>query len=134
MEALKTAAFAIALGLAAVPAAAGDVDWEDIFAPYRQRIDTATTSSGNAQDVNTVTQMITPWPPYVHNRRLSTDGARMVGAVERYRNPLQSSGTMQPAKAPPPAVPEMGGTPTNGAEGGGGGQPGAAEQAAPSGK
>jgi hypothetical protein len=87
METLKRAAFALALGLAAVPAAAGDVDWEDIFAPYRQRIDTATTSSGNAQDVNTVTQMITPWPPYVHNRRLSTDGARMVGAVERYRDP-----------------------------------------------
>ena len=87
MEALKTAAFALALGLAAVPAGAGDVDWEDIFAPYRQRIDTATTSSGNAQDVNTVTQMITPWPPYVHNRRISTDGARMVGAVERYRDP-----------------------------------------------
>jgi hypothetical protein len=87
MEALKTAAFAFALGLAAVPAGAGDVDWDDIFAPYRQRIDTATTSSGNAQDVNTVTQMITPWPPYVHNRRLSTDGARMVGAVERYRDP-----------------------------------------------
>jgi hypothetical protein len=133
MEALKTAVFALALGLAAVPAAAGDVDWEDIFAPYRQRIDTATTSSGNAQDVNTVTQMITPWPPYVHNRRLSTDGARMVGAIERYRDPLRSSGTIQSAKTPQPTVPEMGGAPTNGAEGGGG-QSGAAEQAGPSGK
>lgn len=133
MEALKTAALAIALGLAAVPAAAGDVDWEDIFAPYRQRIDTATTSSGNAQDVNTVTQMITPWPPYVHNRRLSTDGARMVGAIERYRNPLQSSGSMQAPRRPEAAAPEMGGTPTNGAEGSGA-QSGAAEQAAPSGK
>ena len=97
MEALKTAAFALALGLAAVPAGAGDVDWEDIFAPYRQRIDTATTSSGNAQDVNTVTQMITPWPPYVHNRRISTDGARMVGAIEQYRDPRGKAGGEQKA-------------------------------------
>lgn len=68
-------------------AQAGDYDWEDIFAPYRQRIDTATTSSGNAQNVNTVTHMITPWPPYVRNRRIPGNGARMVGAVKRYQEP-----------------------------------------------
>jgi hypothetical protein len=63
---------------------AGDYDWEDIFAPYRQRIDTATTSSGNAQDVNTATHMITPWPRHVRNRRIPGNGARLVGAVKRY--------------------------------------------------
>ena len=131
MEALKTAALALALGLAAAPAGAGDFDWDDIFAPYRQRIDTATTSSGNAQDVNAATQVITPWPPYVHNRHIPGNGARQVGAIERYRNPLQSSGTMQAPKKAQAAVPEMGGTPTNEA-GGGGAQSGAPGQASPS--
>ena len=43
---MKRAGFAVLALLAACSGAeAGDYDWEDIFAPYRQRIDTATTSS-----------------------------------------------------------------------------------------
>jgi hypothetical protein len=86
MEMIRKAIFFAAAMLPAIGAAqAGDYDWEDIFAPYRQRIDTATTSSGNAHNVNTVTHMITPWPPYVRNRRIRGNGARMVGAIKRYR-------------------------------------------------
>jgi hypothetical protein len=68
-------------------ARAGDYDWDDIFAPYRQRIDSATTSSGNAANVNAATHVINPWPPYARQRHIPGDGARMVGAVERYRGP-----------------------------------------------
>jgi hypothetical protein len=86
MEMIRKAVLLAAAVLPSLGAAqAGDYDWEDIFAPSRQRIDTATTSSGNAQDVNTVTHMITPWPPYVRNRRIPGNGARMVGAIKRYR-------------------------------------------------
>jgi hypothetical protein len=86
MEMIPKAVFFAAAMLPAIGAAhAGDYDWEDIFAPYRQRIDTATTSSGNAQNVNAATHMITPWPPYVRNRRIPGNGARMVGAIKRYR-------------------------------------------------
>jgi hypothetical protein len=104
MEAMKTAAlFALAIVLAGGAVRAGDYDWEDIFAPYRQRIDTATTSSGNAQNVNAATHMITPWPPYVHSRRIPGDGSRMVGAVERYRGPRFPANP--PAQLQSPAMP-----------------------------
>jgi hypothetical protein len=89
MEAMKKAAvLALAVMIAASGAArAGDYDWDDIFAPYRQRIDSATTSSGNAVNVNAATHVIAPWPPYARQRHIPGDGARMVGAVERYREP-----------------------------------------------
>jgi hypothetical protein len=88
MEMIRKAVLLAAAMLPAIGAAqAGDYDWEDIFAPYRQRIDTATTSSGNAQNVNAATHVITPWPPYVRNRRIPGNGARMVGAIKRYQEP-----------------------------------------------
>ena len=109
METIKRAglvAVAMLLGCGAVHA--GDYDWEDIFAPYRQRIDTATTSSGNAHNVNAATQIITPWPRNVLNRRILGDGARMVGAVKRYREPNAQADTApsrpQPRPAPAPAA------------------------------
>jgi hypothetical protein len=104
MEAMKKAA-ALALAIMAVSdaALAGDYDWEDIFAPYRQRIDTATTSSGNAQNVNAATHVITPWPPYVHKRHIPGDGSRMVGAVERYRGPRVPASA--PAQLRSPVMP-----------------------------
>jgi hypothetical protein len=104
MEAMKTAAlFAFAALAAGGAAQAGDYDWEDIFAPYRQRIDSANTSSGNAQNVNAATHVITPWPPYVHNRRIPGDGSRMVGAVERYRGPRLPA--TPPAQLQSPVMP-----------------------------
>jgi len=59
-------------------------DWEDIWAPYLERADKATASSGNAQAINSNTQMITPWPYYVRNRNIPANGARMVGQYMKY--------------------------------------------------
>jgi hypothetical protein len=66
-------------------AVAGDV-FEEMFAPYRQRIDGVTASAGNAKAINSATHIIDPWPPYVANRRIPANGERMVGAMERYRD------------------------------------------------
>lgn len=66
-------------------AEAGDWDWDDITAPYTQRLDTMTSSAGNAQRVNAVTHVITPWPRHVHNRHIPANGDRMVGAIQRYQ-------------------------------------------------
>ncbi len=77
--------FVIALLLTSGLAQAGDTwDWDDIFAPYRQRSDRMTSSSGNAQNVNTATQVITFWPPQVRDRRIPANGSRMTGAIQRY--------------------------------------------------
>ena len=98
----KTVVLAFVIGGASA-SQAGDYDWEDIFAPYRQRIDAATTSSGNAQNVNAATHMITPWPPYVLKRRIPGDGSRMSGAIERYRRSRVPEST--PAQLQTPTMP-----------------------------
>lgn len=59
-------------------------DWEDIWAPYLERHDKATSSSGNAQAINTNTHIITPWPYYVRNRNIPVNGARMVKSYKEY--------------------------------------------------
>lgn len=51
---------------------------------YYQRSDTITMSAGNAPKVNAVAQSITPWPPYVGDRRLAYDSRRVGAAVTRY--------------------------------------------------
>lgn len=102
---------------------AGDYDWDDIFAPYRQRSDKSTATSGNAQNVNTVTHMIHPWPPFVHNRRIPGNGARMVGAIERYRNPVVVGG-------PPPEAQGLS-TPSGNAGNGDSGNGGSGDGAQP---
>lgn len=77
----------VAFCLLGVPgeASAGDV-FEEMFAPYRQRIDGVTASGGNAKAINSATHIIDPWPPYAANRRIPANGERMVGAMERYRD------------------------------------------------
>jgi hypothetical protein len=66
--------------------------YPDPAIPYAQRIDTVTLGAGDAQDVNTATQMIDPWPPYAANRRIPGNGPRMVGAVERYEGSGKAQG------------------------------------------
>lgn len=111
METLNAAGLAAGIMLLACGAAqAGDYDWDDIFAPYTQRIDTATATSGNAKNVNATTHVITPWPPYVHNRRIPGDGARMVGAVERYQNPLSANGAAPESQSAAPAASDRSGS------------------------
>lgn len=73
----------LAVGLTWSSASAWD---QDPFAQYLQRSDTITLGAGNAQAANTVTHMITPWPPYAFDRRIPGNGERMVGAVQRYRD------------------------------------------------
>jgi uncharacterized membrane protein YgcG len=67
-------------------ARAQDDPFWDEWARYLQRIDTVSVTSGNARNVNAVTQIIDPWPYYVGNRRIPANGQRMVGAIERYQN------------------------------------------------
>ena len=56
---------------------------------YFQRSDTQTMSAGNPKEVNAVTHTITPWPPYVGDRRLAYDARRVGSAVTRYGNSKQ---------------------------------------------
>jgi hypothetical protein len=43
-------------------------------------------SSGDAKEVNRVTQTDKPWPPYVGNPRITVDGQRMTNAIRNYRS------------------------------------------------
>jgi hypothetical protein len=51
---------------------------------YFQRSDTITMSAGDAKQVNAVTHTINPWPSYVGDRRIASDGRRTGAAVTRY--------------------------------------------------
>lgn len=96
MKHCVVAAFCI-LGVP-VEAFAGDV-FEEMFAPYRQRIDGVTAGAGNAKAINSATHIIDPWPPYAANRRIPANGERMVGAMERYRDVKkieETPATLQP--------------------------------------
>lgn len=96
---------AVALLLCAGTAArAADVD--DIAAPYLQRTDSIAAGAGNAKAVNSVTHVLDPWPPYAGNRRIPGNGARMSGAIERYRDPSKQSQT--PATLSHPTTGQVG--------------------------
>jgi hypothetical protein len=88
-------------------------------AEYLHRTDTITTSAGDAQAINEVTQVIkpNPWDKRARNRRIQGNGDRAVNAVERYRSKQSSSSgsqISQPAGGSPPggnysAAPPAGG-------------------------
>jgi hypothetical protein len=75
---------------------------------YFQRSDTITMSAGNAKEVNIATQTIHPWPKGVGDRRIVTEGAKIRGAIVRYRqgnqprDPLPAFGGDGPGLAHPP--------------------------------
>jgi hypothetical protein len=77
---------ALMLGASASCAAAGDQTFDDFFGQYFQRTDTVTVGAGNAKEVNAASQMLDPWPPHVRDRRIPADGARMTGAIQRYKD------------------------------------------------
>ena len=56
---------------------------------YFQRSGKITMSAGDAKEVNAVAHTITPWPPYVGDRRLAYDARRVGSAVTRYGNSRQ---------------------------------------------
>ena len=76
---------ALMLGASASCAAAGDQTFDDFFGEYFHRTDTITVGAGNAKEVNAASQMLDPWPPHVRDRRIPADGARMTGAIQRYK-------------------------------------------------
>jgi hypothetical protein len=117
METVKPLAVLIAAMIVATGTAnAGDeYPWDDLWAPYSSRHDKATATSGNAQDVNSVTQIISPWPPGVADRHIPGDGGRMVGAVKRYRDPRGlGASTMPQLTTPPTGGQSSGNASTNG--------------------
>jgi hypothetical protein len=61
--------------------------YENPAGQYVARSDTVTLGAGNAKDVNAATHVIDPWPRNVKDRRISGNGERMVGAVQRYQRP-----------------------------------------------
>ena len=75
-----------------------DPFWDE-WGRYFQRIDTNSVVSGDAREVNAVTQIIDPWPLYARDRRIPTNGQRMVGAIDRYQNP-KKLGAKAPTLAP----------------------------------
>ena len=87
-----------ASALTPAPAAAGDY-WDAFVRQYVQRLDGISPDAGNAKELNTVTHMIDPWPPYVGRRHIDASGARMGEAVERYRD------VRKLPLAPPPISP-----------------------------
>jgi hypothetical protein len=98
MRALVTVAMAALVG--GLVSSQARAWWDtDSFDTYLQRSDTITLGAGNAKEVNGVTHMITPWPPYAFDRRIPGNGARQVGAVQRYENPSRIR------QAPCPSVP-----------------------------
>lgn len=128
MEKMKRGLFLVSLvALTFGDAQAGDFDWDDIWAPYTQRTDKMTGTSGNASNVNAATHIRNPWPAYVHDRRIPGNAARMGGAIERYRNPLIAGGLQQPP-VPSPAIQNSGNGTENGEAGGSGQNNGAGQQ------
>jgi hypothetical protein len=90
---MVAAIFAVTGALSAAPAMAWD---QDFFGMYFQRSDKITLGAGDAKAVNEATHVIDPWPRYVGQRKIRTNGEKMVGAVDRY---LGRPG------APPPSPP-----------------------------
>jgi hypothetical protein len=78
---------------------AGDYPFLDELTQYVQRSDTLSVVSGDARNVNAVTQIINPWPRYARDRRIPANGQRMVGAINRYQNP-RLLGAQAPTLAP----------------------------------
>jgi uncharacterized membrane protein YgcG len=68
-------------------------------AQYLHRTDTITMSAGNAQEINSTTQVINPWPKSAGNRHIPGNGDRMVNAVTKYRAKQSGSGGDQGAPA-----------------------------------
>src|SRR5215813_5806348 len=86
-------------------------EYETTFDQYFRRSDTITPSAGNAKEVNAAIHVIDPWPRYSGNRRIPANGARMTGAIQRYR--ANQAGRPE-APAGQPGTPTTGSTMTTG--------------------
>jgi len=97
-------AIAVVFGSATIGCWAGE--YESNFDQYFQRSDTITLSAGNAKEVNATIHTIDPWPRRSANRRIPANGARMIGAIQRYRSNQQ---TQSNAPSGPPGTTTTGG-------------------------
>ncbi len=115
---LQCNCFILPPGANALPQA--DPFWDEM-GHYFQRIDSNSLVSGDARELNAVTQIIDPWPRYARNRRIPANGQRMVGAINRYQNP-KLLGAKAPTLAPIISPSLTGGASgeTGGGTGGGG--------------
>lgn len=96
---------------------------DGFFDQYFVRSDSITLDAGNAQSVNAAIQVIDPWPRRSANRRIPANGARMTGAIQRYRSSPSQSGRPEAQSGQPTpfagtgSIPAMGtpalGTPSN---------------------
>ena len=65
---------------------------EGFFDQYFVRSDSITLNAGNAKEVNAAIHVIDPWPRHSADRRIPANGARMTGAIQRYRTNTSQSG------------------------------------------
>lgn len=78
---------------------------------YLARRDTLLLGAGEAVQTNMVAHVIDPWPPVSRRTETDTSGARLQGAVERYRaGPTNPGPVGSPPAASPPPVPVLGGS------------------------
>ena len=91
--------FGFMIVMAWTDARAGDDAFLDELSRYAQRIDTLSVVSGDARNINAVTQIIDPWPVGARNRRIPANGQRMNGAINRYQDP-KLLGAQAPTLAP----------------------------------
>jgi hypothetical protein len=79
---------------------------------YFDRRETIALSAGDFAAVNSVEQMVDPWPRYVGNKNIAFNGERLQGAVDRYRRhevirPVPpTTNTYYQQSAPPPITTE----------------------------
>ncbi|RUV94622.1 MULTISPECIES: hypothetical protein [unclassified Mesorhizobium] len=62
-------------------------------ADYLNNYDTMTLASGDSQKANQLLQTVDPYNPASNNTKIEGDGARAVGAVQRYKVPPPPSPT-----------------------------------------
>ena len=102
----------------------------DEFQAYVRRTDRMTMTSGDAKEVNAVTQIPTPWPRGVNDRRIVTDSAHMQRPLDWYRRSARRPDPMPDVTLPDtsmgPAIPA-----DKDNQGGGGGGGGGAAAPAP---
>lgn len=104
---------------------------DDEFQAYVRRTDRMTMTSGDAKEVNAVTQIPTPWPRGVSDRRIVSDSAHMQKALEWYRRSARRPDPMPPVTVPDDTFGEKISPEKTGGGGGAGGGDGGGGAAAP---
>ena len=82
---------------------------DDWTGQYRQRVEGVTVGAGDAKAANAAAHIIDPWPRQRGESANSGNGARMVGAIERYKD-VKKLREAAPSLAPEVIVPSGAGT------------------------